>query len=132
MEIMFIVAFVIIIYLAVVEHKRRKKYGKPMTAAQYEKMMEKDPYEIVKTKIVDSSHTSSNQVSTGSAVGRAVVGNALFGGVGAVVGASTAKRKTKEHHTTTFLVYYDNGTTLHKTVENGTPLYEKYMAKLEA
>lgn len=131
MEIMFAVAFVIVIYLAISEHKRRKKYGKPMSAEQYQKMMEKDPYEIVKTKIIDTSHTSSDQVSTGSVVGRAVVGNALFGGVGAVVGASTAKKKTKEHHTTTFMVYYDNGMTQHKTVENGSKLYEKYMAKLE-
>lgn len=131
MEIMFAVAFIGVIYLAIAEHKRRKKYGKPMTAEQYQKIMENDPYEIVKTKIIDTSHTSSDQVSIGSAVVRAAVGGALFGDVGAVVGASTAKRKVKEHHTTTFIVYYDNGMTQYKTVENGSKLYEKYMAKLE-
>ncbi|WP_459129200.1 hypothetical protein [Guggenheimella bovis] len=131
MEIIFAVVFICLIYIAIEEHQRRKKYGKPITVEQYRKMMETDPYEIVKTKIIDTSHTSSDQVSTGSAVGRAVIGGALFGDIGAIVGASTAKRKVKEHHTTTFMVYYDNGMTQHKTVENGSKLYEKFMAKLE-
>lgn len=86
---------------------------------------------ILKTVIVDSSHTvTNNGVSTGSAVGRAVVGGALFGGVGAVVGASTAKNKITEKHSTTFLVYFTDGTQRAITVDNGSKQYNMYISKL--
>lgn len=85
----------------------------------------------VKTTIVDSSHTVTSRTSTGSAVGRAVVGGAIFGGIGALVGATTAKQKSIEKHSTTFLVYYNDGNRTHKTVKNGSELYEIYMSRLE-
>ena len=85
---------------------------------------------IIKTVIVDSSHIATSNVSTGSAVGRAVVGGAVFGGIGAVVGASTAKHKVTEKHSTTFLVYYVDGTQKAITVDNGSKQYNMYLSKL--
>ena len=45
----------------------------------------------VNNKIV----SSNTKTSMGSAIGRAAVGGALFGGVGAIIGAGTAKEKTE-------------------------------------
>ena len=90
---------------------------------------------IVKTKFIDSSHTatSTSRTSTSSAIGRAAVGSMIAGPVGAVVGASTAKQRhtVNEHHTTTFMVYYSDGTHRHETVENNSSKYNLYMSKLE-
>lgn len=86
---------------------------------------------IVKTVIVDSSHIVVNDGrKTGSAIGRAVVGGAIFGDVGAVVGASTAKNKVTEKHSTTFLVYFTDGTQKAITVDNGSKQYNMYISKL--
>lgn len=41
-----------------------------------------------------ASYTSTTKTSTGSMLGRAVVGGMLTGGLGAVAGAVTAKKKT--------------------------------------
>ena len=90
---------------------------------------------VVKTKFVDSSHTSTitSQTSLGSAIGRAVVGGMVAGTLGSVVGASTAKQKhtTHEKHSTTFMVYYKNGCNVVKTVDNSSAEYKLYMEKLE-
>lgn len=90
---------------------------------------------VVKTKFIDSSHTatSTSRTSTSSAIGRAAVGSMIAGPVGAVVGASTAKQRhtVNEHHTTTFMVYYSDGTHRHETVENNSSKYNLYMSKLE-
>jgi uncharacterized membrane protein YeaQ/YmgE (transglycosylase-associated protein family) len=92
-------------------------------------------YKVVKTKFIDSSHTatSTSRTSTSSAIGRAAVGSMIAGPVGAVVGASTAKQRhtVNEHHTTTFMVYYSDGTHRHETVENNSSKYNLYMSKLE-
>lgn len=90
---------------------------------------------VVKTKFVDSSHTSTitSQTSLGSAIGRAVVGGMVAGTLGSVVGASAAKQKhtTHEKHSTTFMVYYKNGCNVVKTVDNSSAEYKLYMGKLE-
>lgn len=85
----------------------------------------------VKTKFIDSSHTATSQIKTGSAVGRAAVGGLIAGPVGALVGAGTAKQKTVEHHTTTFMVYYDDGSRKAETVSNGSYQYKRYMELLD-
>ena len=41
-----------------------------------------------------TQYTSTTKTSTGSMLGRAVVGGVLLGGVGALAGASTAKKET--------------------------------------
>lgn len=105
------------------------------TYLQEKKQIEKERPRIVKTAIVDSSHiaTSSSKAKTGSAVGRAVVGGMVAGPIGAIIGAGTAKQKTTvtEHHTTTFMIWYTDGTRQHKTVENGGMWYNLYMEKLD-
>lgn len=87
--------------------------------------------QAIKTKFIDSSHTATSRAKTGSAVGRAAVGGMIAGPIGAIVGASTAKHKTTEHHTTTFMVYYDDGTRKVETVSNGSYQYDKYMKLLD-
>lgn len=86
---------------------------------------------VVKTRIVDSSHIATSRPSTGSAVGRAIVGGTVFGGLGAFIGALTAKEKVTEKHSTTFLVTLDDGSTYYKTVDNNSRWYHVYMTKLE-
>ena len=87
---------------------------------------------IQKTVIVDSSHTATSQPKKSSMVGRAVVGDLLFGTTGAIIGAATAKHTVKEKHATTFLVYFTNGTTRAITVDNNSKEYRMYMSKLSA
>ena len=86
---------------------------------------------IVKTKYMSGHHVTTTKTSTSSAVGRAVVGGAIAGDVGAIVGVSTAKQKVKEKHTTTFLVFYKDGHKKLDTVEDDTLLFEVYVDKLE-
>ena len=100
-----------------------------------EKEKENAENTVVKTKFIDSSHTatSSSRTKAGSALARGAVGGALLGPVGMVAGAASAKKKTvvKESHTTTFMVYYEDGTHKAETVSNSSALYEIYMSKLE-
>lgn len=86
---------------------------------------------VLKTRIVDSSHIATSRPSTGSAVGRAIVGGTFFGGLGAFIGALTAKEKVTEKHSITFLVTLDDGSTYYKTVGNDSRWYHIYMSKLE-
>ena len=46
------------------------------------------------SKVIYSPATSSTSTNTGSVIGRAVVGGLLTGGVGAIIGGTTAKRTT--------------------------------------
>ena len=68
----------------------------------------------MRTRIIDSSHTATatSKVNTGSAVSRGVVGGMIAGPVGAISAHLRQKQDTEveEHHTTTFMVYYSNGT----------------------
>lgn len=85
----------------------------------------------VRTKFIDSSHTATAQTKTCSAVGRAAVGSLIAGPVGALVGAGTAKQKIVEYHTTTFIVYYNDGSRKAETVSNGSYQYKRYMELLD-
>lgn len=67
---------------------------------------------IVRTAIIDDSASSyKTKKSTTSAVGRAVVGGAIAGPVGSIVGASTAKGSVQEikGKKVRFLIEYANG-----------------------
>lgn len=63
----------------------------------------------------------------GSAIIRGVVGDALAGTSGAVIGTSTAKQK----QFTTFLLVYEDDTRETKEVENDSPLYKEYINYIE-
>lgn len=50
---------------------------------------------------------ATTRTSTGSMLGRAALGGVLFGGVGAIIGASSARKET-EYETRTFFTIYTN------------------------
>lgn len=62
-----------------------------------------------------------------NAMTRGIVGMALVGTAGAVIGTSTAK----ERQTTTFLVVYNDESRETREVENGSELYNIYVQYLE-
>lgn len=78
---------------------------------------------------------SKTKTSTGSAVGRGLVGGALLGPVGAIIGAGTAKKKTVTKEIDTgerkFLVEYTDGTRSEETARVGTSRYQYLMSKLK-
>lgn len=78
---------------------------------------------IEKTVIVGS--TSQKSVTSG--VARGLVGNALFGTVGAIAGAGSAKSKNE----TTFLVVYSDGSRVTETVKTGGSQYKSYLQYLD-
>lgn len=98
---------------------------------EYEEQKRQIADKILKTRYMNGDTVVTSKLSASSAVGRAVVGNAIAGDIGAIVGASTAKQKTKEKHTTTFLVFYKDGHKNIETVEDGTLQFEVYVDKLE-
>ena len=65
-------------------------------------------------RIIYTNSRSTTKTATGSMIGRAVVGGALLGGVGAVIGGATAKRDTEtygesfERHDYTIHIMLDN------------------------
>ena len=86
---------------------------------------------IRKTQYMNANVSTTRKTSTSSAIGRAVVGGAIAGDVGAIVGASTAKQKVKSKHTTTFLVLYKDGHKSLETVADESLEYQVYVDKLE-
>lgn len=85
---------------------------------------------VVKTRILDINHTVTSKLDTGSAVGRAVVGSFLAGPTGAMVGAMSGHQTVKERHTTTFLLYCEDGSKEAEIVKNDSAKYKKYIALL--
>lgn len=63
----------------------------------------------------------------GNVIIRGIVGDALAGTSGAVIGTSTAKQK----QFTTFLLVYEDDTRETKEVENDSPLYKEYINYIE-
>ena len=78
---------------------------------------------ILKTRIVDAY----GKTSTASAITRSVAGNVVAGPIGAVVGASTSK----SNRSTTFLIIYENGKKVTRTVPNNSFEYQKYIKYLD-
>lgn len=78
---------------------------------------------ISKTIIIGND----SRKSATSSVSRGIVGGLLFGGLGALGGALSAKNKNK----TTFLIVYENGKRETKEVKNNSPDYNKFINYLE-
>ena len=78
---------------------------------------------------------STTKTSNSSAIGRGIVGGALFGGVGAVIGASGAKKTTTTKEVDSgqrrFLVEYTDGTRNEEMVSVGTSRYNYLMSKVK-
>ena len=76
-------------------------------------------------KTVILSHATL--IDKDNAMTRGIVGMALIGTPGAILGTSTAK----ERQTTTFLIVYNDNTRETREVENGSELYNIYIQYLE-
>lgn len=85
--------------------------------------------EIIYVEVLNDGVKYSTRTSTSSAIGRGLVGGALFGPVGAIVGGSTGKRKTTQRKgwSVAFLVCYDDGSKKTETVARGSDRYIELM-----
>lgn len=79
---------------------------------------------IVSVEILGTS--SESRKSASSSLVRGAVGGALLGPAGLLAGGLSGKNKTKNK--TTFLITYDDGTSMNQTVEDNGILYNSYMA----
>lgn len=108
-------------------NKEWRAYKKQLkTKAKTSKKLNNTP---VKTKILD--HSNGQLVGNGGGVGRAIVGGAIAGEVGAIIGASTRKQKFTQKQYTIFRVWYQDGHDEVEKVEHGTAKYKRYLKLLE-
>ncbi|MEG2923695.1 MAG: hypothetical protein RR848_04405 [Oscillospiraceae bacterium] len=84
-----------------------------------------DHGQILQAIILDAK----SNAKTGNTVGRAIIGNAIAGDAGAIVGAMTSKRQS----VTDFLVIYEDDYRETITVDNNSQMYNKliYYVKLK-
>lgn len=114
--------------------KRREKQGKNTRLPMYsDENREKDRLireaNIRKRTIVRTEIVTQGQVTKGGhAFTRAVVGGAIAGEVGAIIGGASAK--TKVQGKTTFRVWYQDGHDELKTVDDYSPQWHEYMKYL--
>lgn len=87
---------------------------------------------IAWTEIADSTHRTSERTKAGSALVRGAVGGALLGPVGALAGASSAKKEVYHEDKTTFVIFYENGQRDVKTVDNDSVEYRVYLSYVGA
>lgn len=78
-------------------------YGQPIPFDKILTYSLSDNQQVIST----TSGTGETSTSTGSMVGRALVGGVLLGGVGALAGATTAKKDTEINTTTEHTTYHD-------------------------
>lgn len=118
-----IVIIACIIY--VVSSKKNKEENEAYEKAKKEDA-EREEWKAthIKKAVIVATRVGKNN---GSAIIRGVVGDALIGTSGAVIGTSTAKQK----QFTTFLLVYEDDTRETKEVENGSPLYQTYINYIE-
>lgn len=105
------------------KNKWKKWYDKKnakLKLSEEKKLMASTP---VSTKIIGSD----SKAKTGSAIGRAVVGDVVCGVGGAVVGAMTAKNNTM----TKFLVKYEDGHKAVETVKDNSSRFNLLISLLE-
>ena len=93
--------------------------------AKLKKEASKAKSKAVKTAILD--HTSGDIKGGGGSIGRAVVGGAIAGSVGAVVGANTGKKKYTQEQYTVFKVWYADGHTDIEKVSHKAQKYKEYL-----
>ena len=63
---------------------------------------------IIKAEVYNGDSVITTTTDAGSALGRAIVGGALFGGIGAVVGGSTASTTSNEYNNLHVRIYFDD------------------------
>jgi len=121
----------LLILFAPGQYRKAKQAQKLAAGLNKDDILTEERERVVKTQIVDSASNATSKVNTGDAVGRALVGGALFGGLGAAVGAVTAQRDIKENRKVTFLVYYKDGYKNLRTVDYDSELYHLFMSRLD-
>lgn len=82
---------------------------------------------IAWTEIVDSTHRFSERTKAGSAFARGAVGGFLLGPIGALAGASSAKKHVTHEDWTTFVIYYKDGNRKVERVNNNSRKYRIYL-----
>lgn len=100
--------------------KTLEEFKQSLDEAAHKSEMSRTP---VSAKIVGTS----TERKTGSAVGRALVGDAIGGLGGAMIGAATAKNKGM----TKFLVTYADGHKAMETVKDDSARFERLVAVLD-
>lgn len=78
---------------------------------------------IVSVEIVNNS--TETKKSASSSLVRGAIGGALFGGAGLLAGSLSGKNKSIDK--TTFLITYDDGTSMTRTVKNNGIEFNMYM-----
>lgn len=90
---------------------------------------------VVKTKFVDSFHTVTPVVKSHpiKTLGGAMLGDAIAGPWGAIIGAAAVEPdvSVREKREILFMVYYADGSVKSETVNFGSDRYKLYMEKLE-
>lgn len=104
------------------KEKLKKKELKE-DAKYYKRYMRDLATTIVRTSIVGSD----SKANASSAVGRAIVGDFIAGGVGSIIGASTAKKDGM----TKFLVEYANGRKTVETVKDNSFRFTELVSYLD-
>lgn len=125
---------------ALAEQKEREKKAyleqKRREAEEKDKLAREEARKVVSTKLIHDGIVQETQSKTkmGSMAGRAIVGGALLGPAGAIIGGATAKKKIDSHNVDsgkrTFLVQYANGRVQEETVQVNSAKYKEYMSKL--
>lgn len=108
------------------EEKLKTQREKEVYEREQREIAEREQWKAthIKKAVIVATRVGKNN---GSAILRGVVGDALIGTSGAVIGTSTAKQK----QFTTFLLVYEDDTRETKEVENGSPLYQTYINYIE-
>lgn len=122
LPIIIIIVVVAIMWAAIAKEEREKKDERDQ--------LEHDKSTVVRTWLLEAGVRYETTSSGG--VGRAIVGGALFGATGAIVGAATASNKTTEKDSgeRRFLVEYRDGHKAEQTCKVGSDRYRLYMEKL--
>lgn len=107
-------------------HKKQIKTDEKQQGGKGNKRGKATP---IKTKILD--HGAGEITGGGGGVGRAIIGGAVAGPVGAVVGASTRKQKFTQDQYTMFRVWYSDGNIEVEKVSHKAAKYKKYLEILE-
>ena len=107
-------------------HKKQIKTDEKQQGGKGNKRGKATP---IKTKILD--HGAGKITGGGGGVGRAIVGGAIAGSAGAVVGANTRKQKFTQEQYTMFKVWYSNGQSEIEKVLHTSAKYKQYLELLE-
>lgn len=106
---------------------RQRAYENEQESKRNRKSQAKDARIKARTIVRATIISAGSKANTSSAIGRAIIGDFIAGGVGSVVGASTAK----QDGTTKFLVEYQDGHKAMETVKDNSLRFQELMSYVE-